>query len=442
VTNDVENRLNSVSRLTRRGFFVLLVVMLYYGFLSEKYFKDGVISYPIGSDRMTMKKAGNGKEVIELPQDIEAFIMKKREKSQVSYRSYFRKLLMFDPTITGKKLEEEKKLWEEEKIETFFDWLTTPQKGRIPEKYNLNISVSICAAVRGYFSSKRMPLILTREQKEKLNGRTRTTEDFLFSREDLKKMWNIADLSEKWILCNKSLMMRVEDFSKITYGKLRSLHLDEEAPVYFGNISTEKRRVEAHPFLDSDVVQVVKQLLELGKDKANTDRVFTKSHETASDILKSLVKKAQIQTGNCIVRFHNLRKFGNDALKSVMSGEKADLIVGHKVDATTRAYIDIKNLRELFARAMPDLVLGNGNGEVKKKVEALSTTTEQLIQMLAKKDTEIAELKTALTQKDAKVAQLEQIIGKPDMTKGLLDGVTPSSLFDRIRELEKKVEGR
>lgn len=351
-------------------------------------------------------KAKNGKEIIELPSDIEAFIMKKREKSRVTYRSYFRKLLMFDPSITGEKLIQEKKAWEEEKLEAFFDWLTTSQKGRIPEKYHVNVSVSICAAVRGYFSSKRMPLVLTREQKEKLNGRVRSTEDFLFSHADLVKLWNLADLSEKWILCNKSLMFRVGDWSLITYGKLRSLHLDEEAPVYFGKIDTEKRRVEAHPFLDSDTVQVVKQLLELGKDKADSDRVFSKSHENASYIIQQLVKKAQIQTGDCLVRFHNLRKFGNDALKSVMSGEKADLITGHKVDATQRAYLDIKNLRELFARAMPDLSLGNGNGEVKKKVEALSTTTEQLVKMLAEKDAQIETLKAQLTQNNTKTQEM------------------------------------
>ncbi|MGD0160341.1 MAG: hypothetical protein ABSB89_08585 [Candidatus Bathyarchaeia archaeon] len=387
---------------------------------------------------MTMIKAKNGKKIIELPQDIEAFIMKKREKSRVTYQSYFRKLLVFDPTITGEKLIQEKKLWEEEKIETFFDWLTTPQKGRIPEKYNINVSVSICAAVRGYFSSKRMPLVLTREQKEKLNGRIRSTEDFLFSRNDLIKMWNLADLSEKWILCNKSLMMRIEDFASITYGKLRSLHLDEEAPVYFGTVGTEKKRVEAHPFLDSDVVQVVKQLLELGKDKADSDRVFAKSHETASDILKSLVKKAQIQTGNALVRFHNLRKFGNDALKSVMSGEKADLIVGHKVDATQRAYLDIKNLRELFARAMPDLVLGNGNGEVKKKVEALSTTTEQLIQMLAQKDEEIKALKTQQAEKDAEIEILRK--SQNTMSKSISQLFELPTVKREFLELKEKVD--
>jgi len=172
-------------------------------------------------------------------------------------------------------------------------------------------------------------------------------------------------------------------------------------------------------------------LLELGKDKANSDRVFTKSHETASDILKSLVKRAQIQTGDCLVRFHNLRKFGNDALKSVMSGEKADLIVGHKVDATQRAYLDIKNLRELFNRAMPDLILGNGNGEVKKKVEALSTTTEQLIKMLAEKDAKIQE-------QEAKIAQLES--KNNTMSKSLSELLELPTIKREIIQRKEKVK--
>lgn len=338
-------------------------------------------------------KAKNGKEIINIVDPLFlSFLGKQKPKTKKTYETMFRRVMMFDPSITGQGMIDEKEKWERTKIFEFHQWLLT--KG-----YSENYVKSACGMVRGFYAWQRIPFVFTQSEKRVLNEANRKTEDFLFSKEELKKMWDIADLNEKWVICNKSLGMRIEDFARITFGDLRSIKIDEDAPVYFGDFRTAKAHVTAHPFLDSDCVPIVKQLIELNKDKSNNEKVFNRSNEQGSYTIQQLVKKAHIETGSKTVRFHNLRKFCNDRLKNHMASEKADLIIGHSIGKTQRAYI-YDEVREAFARAMTDLVL-NGNGTVKmikEKVTSLDNTVENLVRMLSEKDKVIDDLKTQLAQ--------------------------------------------
>jgi integrase len=319
------------------------------------------------------------------------FISIQEPKTAKTYKVTFRKLMAFDPTINGEQMLKDKKLWEMQKIFEFQKFLAKSGLSQSSIK-------STIGGVRGFFSANREALIFTSQEKRKINVSGRSTEDYLFTKAELYKLWNLADLSEKWILCNKSLGMRIEDFARITWGHLRTINLDDD-PAYFGDYLTAKENVVAHPFLDSDCIVVVKQLLDVNKTKADNDRVFNKSNTQASYILQQLVKKSGIVTASKVVRMHNLRKFCNDRLKSHMAESKANQIIGHSNGASTEAYL-YQESRDCFTRAMPDLLL-NGNGgikAVKQEVAQMNTTVDALVKLLSAKDSEIQTLKLLLEQ--------------------------------------------
>ena len=77
-----------------------------------------------------------------------------------------------------------------------------------------------------------------------------------------------GNLKERYVLLvGKSVGLRASDFLGFTYGNLRSLKLDGEAPIALGEIATKKERIKAFPFLDSDAIPIVKAMLESNKDE-------------------------------------------------------------------------------------------------------------------------------------------------------------------------------
>lgn len=349
-------------------------------------------------------KAENGKTVLLLedPKILE-FINKQSSKSRQTYKTCFRKLMEFDPSITGEGLLRDKLLWERTRIFEFRNWLI--EKKGLSE----NFAVGACGAVRGFFSHNRMRLELTQSETKTLGRRSRTTESYFFTKEDLSKMWHVADLTEKWVLCNKSLGMRAEDFVRITWSNLRTLHLDEEAPVTFGEFASIKEGTKYHSFLDADCVGVVRELIELNKDKKNSERVFTAKDRQLSYIVQKLTAKANIEIGTKKVSMHSLRKYLQDRLTNYMSEIKADMIIGHSTGSNVNsAYTSTNELKECFTRAMPDLLLnGNGNGQVKKDLAETKTTVEALVKMLADKDKVILDLTQRLDVVSTKTATQE-----------------------------------
>jgi len=77
-------------------------------------------------------------------------------------------------------------------------------------------------------------------------------------------------------------------------------------------------------------------------------------------------------------------------------------IMGHSLPSRDRAYLP--NLRQEIEALYPtayenQLCIVNGsNGSTKKKIEALSTTTDSLVQMLAEKDSIIRGLQAQLAE--------------------------------------------
>jgi len=185
-----------------------------------------------------------------------------------------------------------------------------------------------------------------------------------------------ANPTEKYILLvGKSVGLRVGDFLNITYGKLRSLNLNAEAPIFIGETVTMKEHVKAYPFLDSDSIPIVKAILERNPQAKDTDRILDYTDASLTQSIQRLMAKAHIDTHGQIARFHNLRKYLIDRLSAVASESQWKQIVGKKIEEG--AYISQDQLRDVYLRAMPSIII-NGNGKNLVKVEALESEVKEL----------------------------------------------------------------
>jgi uncharacterized protein (DUF433 family) len=245
----------------------------------------------------------------------------------------------------------------------------------------------------------------------------RKTEDYRFSLQDLRKMYDVADLQEKYILmAGKSLALRSSDFLRLKRGDFEP-YLDRPVPISIGEITTQKERTKAYPFIDSDAKIVIKLMLQKmdreGTTKPN-DRVLTFSDEIQlSRVVKRLTEKAGIKTGNKQVRFHNLRKFLIDRISRFMSESKWKQIVGKKI--SDGAYVSGEDLREDYLRAMAETcftkLVGEGDVQniVKKQVlieltKNMGITEQQITTMFALKNAkttskQIKTLRSLIAQK-------------------------------------------
>jgi hypothetical protein len=347
------------------------------------------------SERMAQKtRSKNGQPITD--KAILEFLNAQSEKTRKTYSSGFKKVLEFSKGETGAQMLEDVSVWSR-KILAF-------QQNLISQGYSLTTVETMTGMLRGFFAYYRKNLDLSRADKRKLGRKARNSEDYSFSQEDIKKMANIASLDEKYVLlCGVSFGLRAEDFSSLSFGKYRlALETAQKeglsVPLPLGKVNTEKEEVTAYPFISSDALPIITAILDAHKDAKDEDPVYQSKSENLTATLQSLVFKSGIETHGQRVRFHCLRKYLFDRIVSVSSDTKASQIIGHKISGEIAPYIGQGSLKEVYERASPSIVISNGNGAVKAKVEALSTTTEQLIKMLAERDKTIADLETKLSQ--------------------------------------------
>jgi len=244
-----------------------------------------------------------------------------------------------------------------------------------------------------------MKLEYRRSDRMKLRERKRLTEDYRFSREDLKRMAEVADLDERYVLvAGKSFGLRAGDFLRLRRGDLAP-YLDREPPMSIGEIGTQKESVKAYPFIDLDALPIIKAKIEQMNRQGRTDPALKilrfKQGRQLSRVLRRLTDRAGIDVGTRIVRFHCLRKFLIDRLSDVMSESKWKQIVGKKI--SEGAYVSTDNLRKDYARAMTETCFSgltdraSLEDEILKKIlknqaRALGATEEQMNRLLATAD--------------------------------------------------------
>jgi integrase len=274
-----------------------------------------------------------------------------KKSTRGSYKTYWKYFLEFtgmtgDQILVDRKADTEHK-WSQLVLQ-FKQWL-------MDEKHLAPYTATTAAmAARGFFAYNYQPLIYRRTESKRLSEYTRKTEDYKFSVEDLKRMADVANLSEKYVLiAGKSFGLRAGDFLRLTRGDLEA-YINRPVPISIGKIGTGKEKVPAYPFIDSDAQPVIKLMIEQMNRKGSvkpTDRVLTyKWEKELSQTLKRLTERAGLNVGNKRVRFHCLRKFLIDNISSLMSESKWKQIVGKKI--TEGAYVSPDSLREDYERAM------------------------------------------------------------------------------------------
>lgn len=317
------------------------------------------------------------------------FINTQKKATKITYRTalvYWLRFTRMNGKATLEFRKNDKDSETEKKVLAFNSWLKQLKNpdGTLKSE---NSARTLTGGVRGFFSAHRMPLRFISGEKKRLQESNRSTQDYLFSKEDLAKMSEQASLTERYVLLfGKSVGLRASDFLTFTYGDFRSTHLDTEAPISLGERITKKEHVPAFPFVDSDSIPIIKAILERNPEAKNTEKILDWEEESLTQCLQRLFEKAHLENGGKTVRFHNLRKYLFDKLSCVMSQEKAKQIVGKKISES--AYLTTESLRECYVRAMPSICI-NGNGKNHVKIEAMENTIVRLEKELKSKDTEI-----------------------------------------------------
>jgi len=333
------------------------------------------------SNTMTSDKATN------------EWLNSQKKSTRYTYMTYWKYFLEFT-SMTGDQILQSRKAdkeyaWEKKVLE-FRRWLTE-SKGQAEKSAS-----TACAVVRGFFAHYRLTLQFRRSESIQLHEAKTKYEDYRFSREDLKKMFDIGDLSERYVLtAGKSFGLRAGDFLALTRGDLEP-YLDRPVPISIGEYVTQKEKVKAYPFIDADALPIIKLIIER-IDRENriqpTERILTYSHEIQlSRTLQRLADKAGIKYGNKRIRFHCLRKFLIDRLSSVMSESKWKQIVGKKI--SEGAYVSPDSLREDYARVTSETCFTKPTleGDIQKEIQkqallamakSMGITEEQIVNMFS-----------------------------------------------------------
>jgi integrase len=265
--------------------------------------------------------------------------------------------------------------WEGKTLQ-FRQWMVAEKK----LSQNTGRTAAECA--EAFFSYHRLPLKFRKSEAATISRAQRKREDYRFNREDLKKMVDVADLTEKYvILVGKSFGLRAGDFACIKRGDLEP-YVDREAPISIGVYMTQKETVPAYPFIDADAKPVIKSMLGVMDKEGRVDpdeRILDfKDERPLTDALKRVADRAGIKYGNKQVRFHCLRKFLSDHLSSHMSSEKWKQIIGKSIDED--AYISPDSLREDYMKAAPETTLAEvGLEERVKRTEAVTRIQEKIL---------------------------------------------------------------
>ena len=198
-----------------------------------------------------------------------------KDSTKKSYKTYWLKFLEYtgmtgDQILADRKIDWENKEFRwERKVMQFKQWMLdkpltkqrADNKGTL-EHQSANSAKNAVMTVRGFFAYNYMPLRYRRQESKRLKEATRKTEDYFFSREDLKKMADVGNLKEKYVvLAGKSVGLRASDFLALTRGDLEP-YINRETPIGIGVIGTGKEKVPAYPFIDSDAQPIIKLMID------------------------------------------------------------------------------------------------------------------------------------------------------------------------------------
>lgn len=253
-----------------------------------------------------------------------------------------------------------------------------------------------------------------------------------FSTSDFKIIFGISNVMEKALISlSASMGWEISAILALDRKKVQDLIANARANrldhVYFENV----RHKSGEPrlgIINALAIEWVNKYIESSKP---TEKLFDYSEQGLNKIIKRLVRRSGIKTTGR-VHFHRIRAWHENALFSAgFNSQQVDFIQGHALGTVRRTYYT--EMRQQIEEKYPlvyheKLDISNGNGtETKRRVSSLEESVKE-------KDARIKEL-------EAQIAHFERLIGKPDIVSGISPEATAHlNLFDRIRELEKKLE--
>jgi len=373
---------------------------------------------------------------------VEEWLSSQKEVTQKAYRLHWTRFVEFtkmegEQVLTSRR-EDKNFLWEKKAL-AFKAWLLNTKK---LAPYTATAATQ---GIRSFFAYHHLKLEFRKTESRTVGQRTRKTEDYKFSLDDIRKMFDVADLEEKYVVtAGKSFGLRAGDFLRLTRGDLEP-YIDRDPPISIGEYNTQKEGVNAFPFIDTDAQPVIKLVLERmtrdGRTGQNAKMVEFADEIQLTRVLKRVVKFAGINTGGKQVRFHCMRKFLIDHLSSFMSESKWKQIVGKQI--SEGAYVSADSLAKDYGRAMAETTFTKkASDDVQKiaKLEALKLfakasgyTENDIAKIRMRKrnittDEEIEEIERILAEKNKKEEACtngkgcQQMVNEADLAKFLGEG--------------------
>jgi len=334
---------------------------------------------------------------------------------------------------------------------------------RVQKGYATNTVRAEVSTVRAFCRDNCTTLILARKKIAKAKASTGEHE---FTREELAKMFYVADVKQKAILSTAiSLGFSVEDFSELPREQIESLvKKATEQKIDFIGFNYERGKTGAHSrsHITPESRESLRAYLEW-IDKERTAKGLGKSEwlwcngngshldeVTFNRVVKDLVDKANITTTGKI-RFHLLRKFLMSALADARFTEfEVKRAVGKEIpvsDSTYLQHLD-KTLDEKFHEVYDYIRLtGYANNKNGLRIEELEAKVQKLEIQLESKSQDIEALSRILQfaiPKENLVKAIEQLDKKglinlskdfPEVTENYL-----IKILEAIRKYSEKAK--
>jgi integrase len=265
----------------------------------------------------------------------------------------------------------------EKEIEKFHSYL-------IENGYSINSARNMTLGIRQLFRYYQMPV--TMRSGSKVSQTVKTTKNFPLTIENVRKMFDVANLKERMVLALAvDTGLRISDFLAIKKTDLPPL--DAEPPIAF-TLLTQKEKIPAHCFISRETVNQLKTYLPTLRKKNNlylfaSNGKSNISDEAVSKMLKRLAEKAQIDLNGKSLTFHCFRKmFLSASIDSGIGLTAGKKLCGKAIARSDDTYLTTVKLREEFIQLKKFLAIKQSPEIENQQIEKLSAMVAKLAKEL------------------------------------------------------------
>lgn len=264
---------------------------------------------------------------------------------------------------------------------------------RIKKGYATNTARAEVSTVRAFCRDNCTTLIVPRRKIAKAR---RAKGEHEFTREELAKMFYVADVRDKAILSTAiSLGYSIQDFSQLPRNLIESLvkkAIEEKMDFIGFDYERKKTHVEARSHLTPEARESLKAWFEYtdrkreSQGKPKSEWVWCNgnnghlSDQALNDVIKSLIAKANITTTGKI-RFHLLRKFLTNALHDAgFSSWEVKRIIAKEIPTSDATYLQglSRKVSEKFPQVYNYIRLTGYVNKNSLRVEELEQKMQQM----------------------------------------------------------------